>query len=74
MEAILLIGPLCVEYDDMREQVKKETLHVHNVGNLFSPVSDAKFSLFKLLHHLLLLVWVLCSNILHVFHESLHIA
>ena len=51
----------------------EQNKHVHDILNLFSPVPYTKFALFELLRHLLLLVWVLSGQVLHMLHKSLHI-
>ena len=48
-------------------------VHVHDVLNLFAPVTDAELALLELLGHLLLLVGVLRSDVLHMLHKTLHV-
>ena len=49
-------------------------VHVHDVLNLFAPVTDAELALLELLGHLLLLVGVLRSDVLHVLDETLYVS
>lgn len=75
MEAILEMGPLAESQQRAVGNVDWEgDVHVHNVLDLLTPVTNAQLALFELFGHLLLFVWVLRRNVLHVFHEALDIA
>ena len=49
-------------------------VHVHDILDLLSPIADAQLALLQFLCHLLLLVRVLCSDVLHVLDETLYIS
>lgn len=75
MDAILLIGPLHVrEVIYCPEKTERAHEHIHDIGYLLSPVSDAEFTFLKLLGHLFLFIRILSREVLHVFHQPLHIA
>ena len=47
--------------------------HVHDICDLFSPIANAQLAFLQFFYHLLLSVRILCSKIMHVFHEALHV-
>ena len=78
MDAILERGPLGGAGAGVSGAAREggaggEGVHVHDVLDLFTPVADAELALLELLRHLLLLVWVLRRNVLHMLHEPLDI-
>lgn len=54
--------------------IMKGCEHVHDVLNLFTPITNAELSLFQFLCHFLLFVRVLCCNVLHVLHQPLNVS
>ena len=74
IEAILDNGPLRARVREGEQDWSEVRLHVHDILDLFSPVTDAELALLKLLRHLLLLVRVLRRDVLHVLDEALHVA
>ena len=52
----------------------ESVVHIHNVLDLLAPITNAQLAFLELLGHLFLLVWILCRNVLHMFHEALDIA
>lgn len=62
--------------DNDRRSVLDENrrgVHVHDILDLFPPVSNTEFSFFQLLRHLLLTIGILSGEVLHVFHEALDV-
>lgn len=51
----------------------RKSVHVHDILDLFPPVSNAELSFLQLLRHLLLTIGILGGKVLHVFHEALDI-
>lgn len=51
----------------------RKGVHVHNILDLFPPVSNAELSFLQLLRHLLLTIGILSGEVLHVFHEALDV-
>lgn len=75
MEAILLIGPLERAWLNSSDGVDEwKGLHVHDVLDLLSPIPNAELAFLELLRHLLLLIWICLCEVLHVLHETLHVA